>query len=398
MGPGARERDRDPKTKEITPASPPPPQEDRFTLIDGIRGIAALGIASYHIHRYGPVPKAADDALPSAVESILDYSWIGVQFFFVIAGFVAAHSLRSIHLTLGRFGNFALRRLVRLGLPYWVTVAAVLAINVVAVRSGDESLSGRVTWLHAAAQFLFLQDILGLGNISAGLWFVAIDLQFGLLFAALVGIAQWLTPSEPGGSRRAACLLALTVPLALLSAYRFNLNPDLEMWIHYFFHLPVFGAIAWWALEGRVPRAAFWLYAAAMLLALTVEWRLELAVATVAAVTLYSAGRQGFLRTWLSAAAFQYLGRISYSLFLVHYPVSWIVLKVGHDLTGAHPVAAVGWLLAALAASLGAAHLFYVLVESPARNLAQRMRRTPGGVTPRPSPLTRVPHPPSPAT
>jgi peptidoglycan/LPS O-acetylase OafA/YrhL len=273
------------------------------------------------------------------------------------------------------FGNFALRRFVRLGLPYWVIVAAVLALNAIAMRMGDDSLSGRVTWLHAAAQFLFLQDILALGNVSAGLWFVAIDLQFGLLFAALVGVAHWLTSSDRSrGAREGAGLLAMTVPLALLSAYRFNLNSDNEMWVHYFFHLPVFGAMAWWAIDGRIPRAAFWLYAAAMLLALALAWRLELAIATVAAVTLYAAGRRAFIRTWMSASAFQYLGRISYSLFLVHYPVSWIVLKIGNHLTGAHPAAAVGWLLAALAASLVAAHLFYLLVESPAKNLAQRLR------------------------
>jgi peptidoglycan/LPS O-acetylase OafA/YrhL len=367
-------RDREQPT--TAPASRPEVPANHFTLIDGIRGIAALGIACYHIHRYGPMPRAADEVLPHSVELILEHAWIGVQFFFVIAGFVAAHRLGNVHVSPVIFGHFALRRLVRLGLPYWATVVAVLALNEVAVRwLGDDTLSGRVSWTHAAAQFLFLQDILGYGNISAGMWFVAIDLQFGLLFILLVGIADWMTRFLPrGSSMRGACLLATTVPCALLSAFRFNLDSDNEMWILYFFHMPVFGAIACWALQGRVPRAAFWMYAAAMLLALAIAWRLELALSIVAAVTLYAAGRRGFLSSGMSGAGFQYLGRVSYSLFLIHYPVSWAVLTAGRHLTGDHPLAAVGWLVAALVASLAAAHLLYVLVEAPANRLAHQFQ------------------------
>ena len=365
-------------------ATPPDPGHTtgRFTLVDGIRGMAAVGIASYHIHRYGPLPEAADELLPEFVQSVLNCSWIGVQFFFVLAGFVAAHSLRNRHVSPGLIGNNVLRRLARLGVPYWVAILTVLVLNSYVIRVlNDDSLAGIVSSRQAAAQFVFVQDILAIGNVFAGIWFVAIDLQFGLLFVVLVGLAQQISGGHPRGSwRRSASLLAVTVPLGWAAAFYFNQIESYDCCVLYFFHMPALGVLAWWALDRQIPRAAFWIYAATMLTSLIdidqqqFIWRPEIVIATFAAVILYIAGRTNRLHTSLAGRPFQYLGRISYSLFLVHDPVRWVVVSIGYNLTGASPAAAIGWLVLALTASLAFAHLFYLWVEAPANRLAQRFR------------------------
>jgi peptidoglycan/LPS O-acetylase OafA/YrhL len=345
-------------------------------LVDGIRGIAAVGIACYHIHRYGPLGDAADRLLPTVVSAGLSYSWIGVQCFLVIAGFVAAHSLRKTHLTPSLIGNFALRRMVRLGFAYWAIVLVVLGLNEFAIRFlRDYSLAGEVSWHHALAQFLFVQDIFRFGNISAGLWFVAIDLQFGMAFILLVGLGQWLA-GQASLSKwpRGIALLALTAPFGAMSAFYFNLDANNDALIHYYFHLPVLGALAWWALDRKVPHEAFWIYSGALLVSLIIHWRPEIVVATIAGVALYLAGHGNWLQSGLAGQPFQYLGRTSYSLFLVHYPVSWIILRFGYDLTGSDPTAAVGWLVLAFAGSLGAAHAFFHMVEAPANRLSRRLK------------------------
>ncbi len=351
------------------------PRGERFPLIDAIRGLAAMGIACYHLDRYGPIPVAVDPALPEPLEWLLKHSWVGVQFFFVIAGFVAAYSLRGARITPSYVVNFALRRLIRLGSPYWVVAILVAGLNVLAIRwLGDDSLAGDVPWSRFFSQLLFLPDIIGYENLSAGMWFVAIDLQFGMLLLILLGIAGWLCRGRPAGSwLDQLALLVLIVPLAMLALFHFNLDSDNEMWAHYFFHLTAFGAVVWWVLEGRLSASVFWAYLSMMLLGLALYWRWEVAIASIAGVTLYAAARSGAM-AWSGGRLLQYLGRISYSLFLIHYLAQWIVLTLGYRLTGTQPVAGMLWMVLAMVTSLAAAHALHILVEQPANRLARRLK------------------------
>jgi peptidoglycan/LPS O-acetylase OafA/YrhL len=78
------------------------------------------------------------------------------------------------------------------------------------------------------------------------------------------------------------------------------------------------------------------------------------------------------------------LGRVSYSLYLVHMAVHRLVVGLGHraGLTGL----ANDWLLAGFAflASLGAALVLHRWVEEPSRRLARRLgeRPAPGAARP----------------
>ena len=164
---------------------------ERLAFLDALRGLGALGVACYHIHRYRPLREPVDSLLPGFVQNVLLYGWVGVPVFFVTAGFVAAYTLPSAPVTPASFGNYVLRRLVRLGIPYWTTILLVVALDFVARRCFNApSLTEPVTWPKLAANLAFLQDVLGYGNISAGTWFVCIDLQFCLLFM----LVAWLAP------------------------------------------------------------------------------------------------------------------------------------------------------------------------------------------------------------
>jgi len=353
-----------------------PRGQEHFGFIDSLRGLAALGIACYHIHRYAPLRGPAEAILPDHFEHLVRHGWVGVQVFLVIAGFVTAYSLRNTKISQTRFGNFFLRRLIRLGGPYWIVVLLVAILNFFVVGMfSDLSLSGRITWLQLLSHLTFLQDIAGHESISAGLWFVSINLQWGLMFLFLLGLAERLSRNRPPGEgREGFFLLAFFLPPAILALFVFNLESSMDKWIIYFFHMPVFGALAWWTLERRIPATAFWAYAAMLLVGLAVRFRIEIVIAVITGVTLYRAGRSRGIHEWLSVRPLQYLGRISYSLFLVHYPSGWLVTNLGYRITGDHPHAAVLWLVLALVVSIGAAHLLYVFVEKPSSELAERLK------------------------
>lgn len=352
-----------------------PRGQEHFGFIDSIRGLSALGIACYHIYRYSPLRESANRILPDFFDYLLRHSWIGVQVFLVIAGFVTAYTLRNTKIRQASLGNFCLRRIVRLGGPYWVVVLLVASLNYFVVSlSGDLSLSGRVTWLQLLSQLTFLQDIAGYQNISAGLWFVGIALQWALVFILLFGAADRVSRNwSPGARGEWIVLLAFFLPPALLALFVFNLESSMEKWIIYFFHMPVFGALAWWTLERRIPATAFWAYAAILLAGVVFDFRIKVVIAIISGITLYRAGKSRGIYDWLSVRPLKYLGRISYSLFLIHYPSGWLVSSLGYRITGDHPQAAVLWLTLALLASIGAAHVLHVFVETPTSKLAARL-------------------------
>ena len=85
-------------------------------------------------------------------------------------------------------------------------------------------------------------------------------------------------------------------------------------------------------------------------------------------------GRRGHLGDWLTWRPLQYLGRISYSLYLIHYATSWVVVSIGCSLTPNNPKAAVLWMAGGVVASIGAADLFYRCVEAPSLRLVKRLK------------------------
>ncbi|HTI49575.1 MAG TPA: acyltransferase [Planctomycetaceae bacterium] len=393
--------------------------EGRSTFVDALRGIAALSVACYHIFRYGPLPEPASRVVPGILQVWFDHGWIGVQVFFVISGFVIAYSVRNVRITPGYVANYALRRSIRLDPPYWSTILLVLLVHwVFHLHLGFDSpmdvpspMETPLTWMILLSHVLYLQNILGFENLSAGFWTLCIEVQFYLMYVIGLGVAQHLSHRSKAASSDvgAVPLLALFAPLAILSLFAWNsglgselwrnafaslgldsvaaADPGQDYWITHFFCMFFLGSAAWWALDRRVPPIVFWGYVGLMAVRLGGEWiivrrwSLDLTIALIAGIAIYLLGRRGRLGTTLNYRWLQYLGRISYSLYLIHFPVAHVVTTLGYEHMTLNrtlaPWAAAAWLLAALVASIAAAHLLYTFVEAPSVRLASRLKPKP---------------------
>ena len=93
-------------------------------------------------------------------------------------------------------------------------------------------------------------------------------------------------------------------------------------------------------------------------------------------LAIFTAGRNGHLHDWLNFRWLQYLGKISYSLYLIHYAVSHVVTHVGWSLLGGSPSPpqAAACLAVALASSIAVAHVLYECVEVPSTRWAARLK------------------------
>jgi peptidoglycan/LPS O-acetylase OafA/YrhL len=190
---------------------------------------------------------------------------------------------------------------------------------------------------------------------------VAIDFQLYALFASLL----WLVPRLARLTRCNAGYLAIALCGSLTAASLFwvNRDPSMDLWAPYFFGSYGLGVFAQWV--SRAPQKTWWMAAMAslVLVALAIDWRSRILLAGFIALML--AGSLGTLRApqgW-SSSIVSMLSRISYPVFLIHYPVSLLVgaLMLGweSDSIGLNTVALFAtWLL-----SLGAGALLNYWTE-----------------------------------
>lgn len=322
----------------------------RMPLIDALRALAALSVLLTHFVSYFPMSDTVWDVFPATFEWICDHGGMAVQVFLVIGGFLATRAMSPQGQAL-RVSPLPLiwKRYVRLVVPYMAAVTlSVLAVWVVDPVLDHEAIPARATFTQWLAHLFLLQNVMGFESLSAGVWYVAIDFQ---LFSG-IALLLWI-----GRVRFAAPILVLT--LAAASMFWFNRDDDWDNWALYFFGSYGLGAAAWWA-SNREQRP-IWIAVIALVTttALFVEFRERLSIALVVCLMLAIGRRVGFLERWPDFRPLAFLGRISYSLFLVHFPVLLLANGLYAALGLSSPLSAMIGLLLAFITSIAFAAWFH---------------------------------------
>lgn len=335
----------------------------RMLFIDALKALASQLIVLHHLAFYGPMSDAAHELAPALISWLSQDARIAVQIFLVIGGFLAARMLAPggkliAHNPLGLLKN----RYLKLALPYCVALvlSIVGAAMAMALMEHDSIPSAPTVWQFIAHAFL-LQNILGYDALSAGVWYIAIDFQ---LFALLLG-ALWLARVVGAGinGTRILSLLFVTA-LALASLFYFNRDPSWDNWALYFFGSYALGILTYWASDRRLSPDWLMLIAGVVIVALLFDFRSRIAIALLVALMLGIAHRWEFLTSRPKAQFIAYLGQISYSVFLVSFPVCLVINALfAHFALYAPAVNAFG-MVVAWAVSIAAGALFYRFVES----------------------------------
>ncbi|WP_075793670.1 acyltransferase family protein [Massilia putida] len=297
-------------------------------MINLLKAGAAQLIVLHHLAFYGPMADAARPLMPSLIDWLDHNGRIAVQAFLVMSGFLVAKSLSPSGLPgIGNPLGTIWRRYIKLAPPF--IVAMFLAIGASALARTwmvHDSISAPPNLSQLAAHVFLLQSVLGYESLSAGAWYVAIDFQ---LYALITGLL-WLG-GRIAGNRRTAWLMPLLVTLGVsISLLYVNRDAGFDVWAPYFFGSYGLGVLAWWAGDPRRPFVATFALLLMMIvptvLALGLDFRIRIAVAAAVACVLFLFGRTR-LSTYANSgwSVVNYLGKISYSIFLVHFPVCLVV-------------------------------------------------------------------------
>jgi peptidoglycan/LPS O-acetylase OafA/YrhL len=247
-----------------------------------------------------------------------------------------------------------------------------------------------------AAHLFYAEYLLHCPVYNPVFWTLCYEVQYYLALTLLTALAQrlplWNYPlaGVKNGSR-----FILFLPLVMLSFYFFarsdvRLVLGIACWFAFFV-----GVVVWNVIEGSV--AAYWLWwylAAIIVLAVPRylfihDFPFDLLWVTIVAGTagsIFAAYKLGGLQNWLSGKVFQFLGRISYSLYLIHFPILGLLNPLGDRICRASAWLSIPWSIVTIGICIGAAWVLYRCVEGPSHRLAaslghyERMRR---GVTAR---------------
>ena len=344
----------------------------RLPFIDALRGIAALWVLIFHIAEGGQIA-ALQAVLPSWVNlTVFKFGHFGVPIFFVLSGFVIALSINDDRVTLRYIGRFALRRAIRLDLPYWASIAITLAFVAIKARMLPQENVPIATVPQVLAHLFYLQEFLGYREINAVFWTLCYEVQFYLMFCALIGLAQAFRRTE-ADQWPLAIVFALTAVVSII----WPLTPSLDVrglalpnW-----HGFLLGAFVYWTLKGRMSTGGVALYSTALLGMFAVTRDSFTLVCLATATLILLVGRADRLRMWLSGSTLQFLGRISYSIYLLHLPVVGAAFFVLNKLLPRTPAMDLLAGLIVIAVTCGAAQLFWWVVERPSTALARRLRK-----------------------
>jgi peptidoglycan/LPS O-acetylase OafA/YrhL len=367
--------------KETGVAGPRATVPNQFGLINLLKAGAAQLIVLHHLAFYGPMADYARPLMPSLVDWMDHNGRIAVQAFLVISGFLVAKSLAP-----GGFPGVVnpigtiWRRYIKLAPPF--VVAMLLAIGASALARTwmvHDSISPPPDMSQFVAHVLLLHGVLGYESLSAGAWYVAIDFQLYALFTGLL----WLT-GRVAGERPSRWLMPLVVTLAIsASLLYFNRDAGFDVWAPYFFGSYGLGILAWWASDPRRPFAAklaiVLMMVAPAVLALAFDFRSRIAVASIVASVLFLFGRTR-LTTYASHgwSLINYMGKISYSIFLVHFPVCLVVNAAFTRFVPEQVGLQAMGVLCAWSASIAAGAAFFHCIETP---LGKTLGKLAGPVT-----------------
>ncbi|MGH6999154.1 MAG: acyltransferase family protein [Phenylobacterium sp.] len=345
--------------------------------VEALRGYAAFAIVIFHVIHL------TQAAVPQSLEFMKWFFGYGVPLFFVVSAFSLAYGYAG-KLSEGRqVTEFYLRRLFRIAPLYYLAILAQLGV-IAYLGAGQPSLLS----LLLAFGFAFNLSPSMVDGIAPASWSVGVEMLFYAIFPFVLALAATL----PRAILLTAAFAALSVGHAFL-AHKLKLNPPFVT--HgLVFNLPFFGfGLVAYQLLRIVPARWGGLLSLAGLLLIVAVW---------AAAPIFAAPTAGgvvnvlYMLAWgapfavlclgmalsppalLSNRVTQFLGKISFGVYLGHPHVIFLLDRIGvyariRELPGGSGVTFPLAVLATCAVVVPIAWALFRYVEAPGIALGRRL-------------------------
>ena len=349
-------------------------QERYFTELDALRGLAALSV--FFSHMIGFIPDS--NILNFFQKSIFHIFWDGasaVVLFFVLSGFVLSRGFIATS-TIPNYPSFLVRRVFRLYPAYWFALAIAIGLQMIYQPQGMAELSqwAQSLWIEPNTLVITLQHatmVLKTNThaIDPVVWSLIVEMRMSLLVPLIIfAVVRWDNPlahTLVAVASIITCMMVQPFSLAFLPLFVFGVLLG-----KYYQRLADFiaalGPVKLWLL------ILFFtcLYENRWVLNFHEVEQVKNILTGLASTFLIVLviGKKPFA-AFLNAPVFQFLGRISYSFYLLHLPILLIATSYLYPLTNSLLISS----FAALLATFGLSELVYRYLEHPCILLGRRV-------------------------
>ncbi|MEN0055553.1 MAG: acyltransferase [Mucilaginibacter sp.] len=302
-----------------------------------LRAIAALAVCAIHFKLNTGI------TLNKTFNYIIDNGHQGVTVFFVISGFILPISLYRKGYKISGFFNFIIKRSLRVDPPFWFSILLLFTIgfyplSLIKVSTILAHITYTVPFFNGQHWFTEVY------------WTLSIEFQFYLILGLLFPVFMKLPK-------------LITVSLLVLISY-FCLRFTVRWFIISYVYQFTFGFIAFLGYTQLIKAKEFWISFIGFTLLICFSKSIISGLVpffTVLAIIL--------IKSRKIEPIGNFLGTISYSIYLVHIPVMAFVGHIfsGYSLT---PIALCGLYVITI---IPAAYIMYMIVERPALKLSKRV-------------------------
>lgn len=366
------------------------PAMKRLDCLDGLRGALAMYVLIGHMAPFA--------VLPAWVQSLVSHGSFAVDLFFVLSGLVIAQSLQALA---GQAKPFLIARAARI-FPVFLPVFA-LSVAVQTVSCGFEWMP----WVDGTGPA---------GGICTSnwphTWLAEIAAHLTMthgLFPYLVLPSVWVSFLGAAWSLSAEWQFYILALLAMKLSHRHPARDGPEVLIRALFAMAVAGAVwrfaapeSWQFSRAFLPNKAQYfalgvastgvvrsgpgaarLYFSVLLATIALSWVGE-PLGKVAAPLVWTLCLGSQLRPWLLSRALrlpamQWLGSVSYCIYLVNEPVQKVLAHVlARAVAGDGALFTVGWIPAAIVVPVVLSAGLHRWLEAPALRWGRRLARRVG--------------------
>lgn len=362
----------------------------KVLALDGLRGVACLLVLFGHA--WIIVPSDVIDST-GIVQGLFASGSLGVTIFLALGGFLVTRSiLGQLHRTGAMsIGRFWLRRLIRIGsqlIPFLAVIAIVAAFDRWDAYTAEQTRNSLLNAARFTLNWAFINDAFNTRQDFGHLWYLSVEQQ---VYLVLVIALAWLV------RYRVALILLVTAGAVASMAYRWVVL-DRDGW--FIASLRTFTrsdalllgaavALAFPYLAKHAANLRVVVLPALLAMTGTVLLSSELSdvaflqtqgivfvIATTALVVSIAAASNptGLGERFLSWPPFRFIGKVSFPLYIWHYPAFYAADRWAND---------VAWMprllitLAALALIVG---ICQIAIEQPVGRWLDRNRKAPNPV------------------
>ena len=331
----------------------------KIPTVESLRGIAALIVVLFHYSSATHIQSVHD----ARIEQTFSFGYLGVQIFFVISGFVIPLSQYKSNYQIGDFLKFTFRRIVRINLPYYVSIILLVGLMMAPLLIFHKPISGvdysRYTIDSLVYHLLLLVNFTDFPWYNAVYWTLAVEYQYYIIIGLFFPLLIWAL-------RFKGSVIAFLV--ALLTIHYIPL--DTVLFFKYV-SLFVMGMIGFLYFQKLIDITYFVILILVIIAISYFQLPLIEVCFGISALLLMV-----FVK--LQSKLLLFIGKVSYSLYITHTFTAYLAETLIKRLLPIPTSLFAKCFMFSLYVSIGVAfaYVFYRLVELPAIELSKKVRLT----------------------